>query len=151
MNLLQWLRNWYRLGPMEKPQLDESEQIFMGLEIPAVIDAHLAWRKRLEDCILDRSQEELDIGVIVQDNRCVLGQWIYGQAARSTLSLHPEFTALRESHRHFHLCAARVVQTLRTQGVAAAQSMLESDFDRLSKDIVFHLVSLIQKERTLHE
>ncbi len=82
--------------------------------------------------------------------QCVLGQWLYGQAARSTLSLHPEFGHLREAHRRFHLYTARVVQTLRMRGVAAAQAMLESEFDRLSKDIVFHLASLIHKERTPH-
>ncbi len=150
MNLLNWLRNWNRKTPSETPQLEESEQHFMGLDIQAVINAHLAWRKRLEDQILGQSQEELDIGVIMQDNQCVLGQWLYGQAARSTLSLHPEFGHLREAHRRFHLYTARVVQTLRMRGVAAAQAMLESEFDRLSKDIVFHLASLIHKERTLH-
>jgi hypothetical protein len=130
--------------------LEASEQHFMGLDVQAVINAHLAWRKRLEDCILGHSNEELDIGTIMQDNQCLLGQWLYGQGARSTLALHPEFAALRESHRMFHLYAARVVQTLRMRGVEAAQVMLETDFDRLSKDIVFNLAALMQKERTLH-
>ncbi|WP_337868448.1 CZB domain-containing protein [Meiothermus sp.] len=150
MNLFDWLRNWGRKQPTEAPKLDAAEQHFMGLDVQAVINAHLAWRKRLEDAILGHSNEELDIGVIMQDNQCLLGQWLYGQAARSTLALHPEFTALRETHRTFHLYAARVVQTLRMRGVEAAQAMLEADFDRLSKDIVFNLAALMHKERTLH-
>lgn len=149
MNLLDWLRSWGRKQPVEAPKLEADEKHFLGLDVQAVINAHLAWRKRLEGCILGRSNEELDIGVIMQDNQCVLGQWLYGQAARSTLSLHPEFAMLRESHRSFHLYAARVVQTLRMRGVEAAQAMLESDFDRLSKDIVFNLAALMHKERTL--
>jgi hypothetical protein len=119
------------------------------MDVQAVINAHLAWRKHLEDSILGRSNEELDIGVIVQDNQCVLGQWLYGQAARSTLALHPEFARLRESHRLFHLYAARVIKTQRMHGAEAAQAMLEADFDRVSKDIVFNLAALIHKERTL--
>ncbi|GEM81978.1 CZB domain-containing protein [Meiothermus hypogaeus] len=150
MNLLDWLRSWGRKQPQEAPKLDEGEQHFLGLDVQAVINAHLAWRKRLEDCILGRSNEELDIGVIMQDNQCLLGQWLYGQAARSTLALHPEFATLREAHRSFHLYAARVVQTLRMRGVEAAQAMLEADFDRLSKDIVFNLAALVHKERTLN-
>lgn len=150
MNLLDWIRTWGRKQPAEAPKLAAEEQNFMGLNIQAVINAHLAWRKRLEDLILGNSSEELDIGVIMQDDLCQLGQWIYGQAARSTLALHPEFAALREAHRAFHLYAARVVQTLRMRGVEAAQAMLEADFDRLSKDIVFNLAALMHKERTLH-
>lgn len=150
MNLLDWIRNWGRKQPTEAPKLDAAEQQFMGLDVQAVINAHLAWRKRLEDLILGNSSEELDIGVIMQDNQCLLGQWLYGQAARSTLALHPEFAALREAHRAFHLYAARVVQTLRMRGVEAAQAMLEADFDRLSKEIVFNLATLMHKERTLH-
>ncbi len=150
MNLLDWIRNWGRKQPLEAPKLDAAEQHFVGLDVQAVINTHLAWRKRLEDAILGRSNEELDIGVIMQDNQCLLGQWLYGQAARSTLALHPEFTALRETHRTFHLYAARVVQTLRMRGVEAAQAMLETEFDRLSKDIVFNLAALMHKERTLH-
>ncbi|MCX8088211.1 MAG: CZB domain-containing protein [Meiothermus ruber] len=150
MNLLDWIRNWGRKQPLEVPKLDAAEQHFVGLDVQAVINTHLAWRKRLEDAILGRSNEELDIGVIMQDNQCLLGQWLYGQAARSTLALHPEFAALREAHRTFHLYTARVVQTLRMRGVEAAQAMLETEFDRLSKDIVFNLAALMHKERTLH-
>jgi hypothetical protein len=150
MNLLDWIRNWGRKQPLEAPKLDAAEQHFVGLDVQAVINTHLAWRKRLEDAILGRSNEELDIGVIMQDNQCLLGQWLYGQAARSTLALHPEFAALREAHRTSHLYTARVVQTLRMRGVEAAQAMLETEFDRLSKDIVFNLAALMHKERTLH-
>ncbi|MCS7067863.1 MAG: CZB domain-containing protein [Meiothermus sp.] len=150
MNLFDWLRSWSRKQPPEAPKLEEAEQHFMGLDVQAVINAHLAWRKRLEDCILDRSNEELDIGLVMQDNQCALGQWLYGKAARSTLALHPEFGTLRETHRVFHLYAARIVQTLRMRGVEAAQVMLESEFDRLSKDIVYNLAALMHKERTLH-
>lgn len=150
MNLFDWLRNWGRKQPTEAPKLESEEQHFMGLDVQAVINAHLAWRKRLEDCILGHSNEELDISVIMQDNQCQLGQWLYGQAARSTLALHPEFAALRETHRTFHLYAARVLQTLRMRGVEAARAMLETEFDRLSKDIVFNLAALMHKERTLH-
>lgn len=150
MNLLDWLRSWGRKQPTEAPKLEEAEQRFMGLDVQAVINAHLAWRKRLEDCILGRSNEELDISIVMQDNQCALGQWLYGKAARSTLALHPEFAALRETHRSFHLYAARVVQTLRMRGVEAAQVMLESEFDRLSKDIVFNLAALMHKERSLN-
>lgn len=122
----------------------------MGLDVQAVINAHLAWRKRLEDCILGHSNEELDISIVMQDNQCALGQWLYGQVARSTLALHPEFAALRETHRSFHLYTARVIQTLRMRGVEAAQVMLEGDFDRLSKDTVFNLAALMHKECTLN-
>ncbi|MCV5245159.1 CZB domain-containing protein, partial [Escherichia coli] len=88
-----------------------------------VINAHLQWRKRLEDCIEGTSQEKLDGGVIMLDDQCVLGKWIYGKAARSTLSLHPEFGELREAHRLFHLYASRVVQTFRVRGKEAAREM----------------------------
>ncbi|MCL6528276.1 MAG: CZB domain-containing protein [Thermaceae bacterium] len=149
MNLLSWIKSWNRKEAVEVPRLEDFEQQFMGLDVQAVIDAHLAWRKRLEGQILGTSSDELDLSLIMQDNQCVLGKWLYGQAARSTLALHSEYEALREAHRVFHLYAARVVQTLRMRGKEAAQAMLEADFDRLSKDIVFNLFSLVHKERAL--
>lgn len=149
MNLLDRIRNWGRKQPTEAPELEAAEQQFMGLDVQAAINAHLAWRKRLEDLVLKNSSEELDIGVIMQDDQCQLGLWLY-ERAKSTLALHPEFAALREAHRAFHLYAARIVQALRMGGVEAARGMLEANFDRLSRDIVFYLATLMHKERTLH-
>ena len=150
MSLLDWIRKWGRNQPTEAPELEAAEQQFMGLDVQAAINAQLAWRKRLEDLILKNSSEELDIDVIMQDDQCQLGLWLYEQAAKSTLALHPEFAALREAHRAFHLHAARVVQALRMGGVEAARGMLEANFDRLFRDIVFYLATLMHKERTLH-
>ncbi|MCS7068960.1 MAG: CZB domain-containing protein [Meiothermus sp.] len=129
--------------------MSEKERRFQGLDVQAVLEAHLAWRKRLEDAIEGRSNEELDLSVIVRDDQCQLGRWIYLEAAKTTLALHPEFARLREAHRQFHLVAARVVQTFRLHGFGAAQGLLTGEFDQRSKEIVQSLADLMQKERSL--
>ncbi|MDW8482059.1 MAG: CZB domain-containing protein [Meiothermus sp.] len=147
MGLLDWLQNWLRGG--SAAGLSEQERRFQGLDIPEVLEAHRAWRRRLEEAVERCQIEELDLSVIVRDDQCRLGQWIYLEAARTTLALHPEFARLREAHRRFHLAAARVVQALRLQGQAAALALLAGEFDQCSKEIVQSLAELVQKEQSL--
>ncbi|GEM88017.1 CZB domain-containing protein [Meiothermus granaticius] len=149
MSITGWLQGWLRGGSPKPLLLSEQERHFQGLDVQAVLEAHLAWRKRLEDAIQGRLEGELDLSVIVRDNVCQLGQWIYGPAKYSLLTAHPEFADLREAHRRFHLTAARVVQTLRLQGLEPARRILEGEFDQHSKAIVQNLALLMEKERSL--
>ncbi|GIW24641.1 CZB domain-containing protein [Meiothermus sp.] len=149
MGLLDWLQHWLGGSSASLPSLSEKERRFQGLDVQGVLEAHLAWRKRLEDAIEGRSTEELDLSVLVRDDQCQLGRWIYHEAAKTTLALHPEFARLREAHRRFHLAAGRVVQAFRLKGLHTARELLAGDFDHHSRLIVQNLVELMQKEQGL--
>ncbi|RDI95652.1 hypothetical protein DV704_05060 [Meiothermus sp. QL-1] len=149
MGLLDWLRGWRGGNAHPLPALSQEEREFHGLDVQAVLEAHLAWRKRLEAALAGEHPVP-ELSVIVRDDQCTLGQWIHGPAARSTLALHPEFAQLREAHRRFHLCAARVVQVFRLQGLEAAQRLLEGEFNERSKEIVQSLVALMEREKALY-
>ena len=71
------------------------------------IRAHSAWRLKLS-VYLRKPDGSLKAEQIQPDNRCALGQWIYGE--RSRLSQYPEYATLRSEHATFHEAAAEVVR-----------------------------------------
>jgi hypothetical protein len=88
------------------------------------ITAHSQWKIRLQSAINGTNKEVLDPATICVDNRCTLGQWIYGEAKEhSTLK---EYEVLRLEHAHFHQCAAEVVRTFQAGETDKARAALES-------------------------
>jgi len=71
------------------------------------ITAHSLWKRKLKTYI-DKPDGSLKVAEIQVDNRCALGQWIYGEGAKYQ-SL-PEFATLKEEHTKFHRAAADIVR-----------------------------------------
>lgn len=70
------------------------------------IRAHSDWKMKL-GTYLRNPDGSLKSAEISPDNKCPLGQWIYGEGAKfSTL---PEYEILRTEHAKFHKEAAQVV------------------------------------------
>lgn len=79
MRVLDWLRHKYSSGDMQLSFIEAGETL-PSLDIKEAIDAHMAWRQRLEDVIQGKSREDLKVGDITADHLCVLGKWIHGTA-----------------------------------------------------------------------
>ena len=45
---------------------------------------------------------------VAQDNKCLLGQWIYGEGKK--LEVHEEYSKLKREHARFHKAAADVIK-----------------------------------------
>jgi inorganic pyrophosphatase len=72
------------------------------------ITAHSQWRIRLQGFIAGTSQENLDPKIVAVDNKCVLGQWIHGEAKQ--YAQMPEYVLLIKEHANFHQRAANVLR-----------------------------------------
>jgi len=97
------------------------------------INAHSQWKIRLQSALNGTNKETLDPAAIGVDNKCALGQWIYGEAkVHSTLK---EYESLKLDHAHFHQCAAEVVRDFQAGNTDKARVALETGG-------VFHMASI---------
>lgn len=76
------------------------------MDIRPLLRAHAEWVVHLREYIYGSG--ELDVRVILRDDECELGRWLYGEAAR----YHhlPEYETARLAHAAFHADAAQVVR-----------------------------------------
>jgi hypothetical protein len=87
------------------------------------ITAHSQWKMRLQAVINGTSKETLDPAVVGLDNKCVLGQWIYGEAKQ--YSGTPEYVELVTEHTHLHRCAADTLRLAQSGKTAEAKTTLD--------------------------
>jgi hypothetical protein len=94
------------------------------MNLDEAITAHSQWRIRLQNVIAGTSREVLDPQVVGADNKCQLGQWIYGEArVHARLA---EYERLVKEHAAFHQCAAQVLKLSSTGQKEAAALMVKS-------------------------
>ena len=86
------------------------------------ITAHSQWKIRLQAVIHGTSKEVLDPAVVGLDNKCALGQWIYGEA--QLYSGLPEYGALVKEHAHLHHCAADTLRLAQSGQTEKAEATL---------------------------
>jgi len=113
----------------------KEDAVIQGLDFIAAIDAHRQWKKRLTDVIEGKSTEILDQSVICQDDKCVLGKWIYC-TGKIHCSHMLSFHELKAEHAKFHLQAANVLQLARAGKLEEAMlNVLEGDFAKASRKV----------------
>jgi methyl-accepting chemotaxis protein len=85
--------------------------------------AHHVWKSKLKAAISSKSQ--VDATSFGRDDCCEIGQWLYGEGAVRYGS-KPEFVALVQKHKSFHLEAGKVATEINAQKYAQASRMIES-------------------------
>lgn len=114
------------------------------MDFNEAIAAHSAWKTKLKTYLKnpDRSLKAADIEV---DNKCVLGQWIYGEGKK--WSSTAGYSELKTEHAKFHKAAADIVRR-----ADSGQSVCEevtigaaSDFGTASAAVVRHIVRMREK------
>lgn len=111
-----------------------------GLDVRSAIAAHIAWKEKLLEQLAGGGGE-LDPNVICQDNRCALGQWIYGAAA-ARLGKFQGLTVLRINHQMFHHIAAQVVELHQAGEDDKAREILEKNYAFYSEKVCADLEKL---------
>ena len=96
--------------------------------------AHARWKMRLVDYMNGRSRERLEAAVVSCDDKCDLGQWIYGDALRYG-SLQ-EYRDLRQVHAEFHKSVGAIVEAVESRQIDEAKKLLGADFSRNSNRTV---------------
>lgn len=108
-----------------------------------IINAHVMWKLRLQKLLDGTSEEKLDPAVIGLDNRCALGQWIYGdgQAYRDA----DTFEEVRLMHADFHRFAAEVVSLHQAGKTEEATELLSGNYAKLSERLKRRILGLSQQ------
>jgi methyl-accepting chemotaxis protein len=109
-----------------------------GMDFDAAITAHRQWRRRLLDQLTGTSKEKLDPAVVGCDDKCALGQWIYG-SCKPAMGNDPLCESLRVAHRGFHQCAAEVIRHQSAGRVADARRTLSGEFVKRSEETVRYI------------
>lgn len=147
MALMDWLRKKLTHDKIEAiAPASGTEEILSGLDVKQVLDAHSAWKNRLQDALDGTSSEELDVSIISQDSFCALGKWIYS-AGKDSYSHLPEYESLRSAHAHFHLCAGEVLTEHQDGNLASAAQLLKTKFRTASNKNQLELVRLFTAAR----
>ncbi|MDD5297304.1 MAG: methyl-accepting chemotaxis protein [Rhodocyclaceae bacterium] len=115
-------------------QLQErAQKASDAMDFDGVIHAHLQWKSKLRD-FLDGKGDKLDPAVVGRDDKCALGQWIYGTGAAH--GHKPGFIKLKEKHADFHRCAGHVIQLAQRGDRSGADRVLQDEFAALSEQAV---------------
>lgn len=69
--------------------------------------AHTEWKRKLK-AYLQKPDRSLQASEVAVDNKCKLGEWIYGEGRKYAAS--PLFKTLTAEHSRFHKAAAEVVR-----------------------------------------
>jgi Chemoreceptor zinc-binding domain len=125
----------------QNAQPASAEGELAGLSLKEALDAHSAWKERLSKVIEGNSDEKLDFEVVIQDNQCVLGKWIYGEGKRLYEHL-PDYEPLRLAHAEFHECAGQALEQYQLGNQVFAERILKSKFRTASNKNQMLLTSL---------
>ena len=131
------------VGILGEFKLTASARI--GTDTPdfdGIIQAHLQWKGKLRDYV-DGRGDKLDSRVVCRDDKCALGQWIYGKGA--TYAARPSFGTLKSRHADFHRCAAHVIDLAQDGDKAVADRVLQDEFASLSDQTVREIRRLRQE------
>jgi len=116
-----------------------------GLDFKSAIDAHMAWKVRLEKCMAGHDDQNLKVDDASRDDHCTLGKWIYGTGGDQFGHLR-EFQELKMEHMRFHLAAGDVLSCCLTGDKEGASDKLKmGDYPRASARVKQHLSKLYVK------
>ncbi len=104
------------------------------INLDNAIQAHADWRTKLRSAA--SKNEQLNADAIGRDDCCELGKWLHG-AGGSKFAGKPNFVALIEAHRAFHIEAGKVARMVNQGQGAQAERMLDSGtpFARASGEV----------------
>jgi hypothetical protein len=111
------------------------------MDFDQAVAAHSAWKTKLRD-YLSKRDGSLKPAEVSPDNKCPLGQWIYGEG--SQYSKLPGFPALKSEHARFHKAAADVVQKADSGQSISEEVALgsQSDFALTSSAVVMAIIAM---------
>jgi hypothetical protein len=152
MGLTDWFKNLARgaegaaaemaPAPPAPTAADQHAGEAGGLNFMTAIDAHMKWKTRLENYINGTSDEDLSVEVVSCDDKCPLGQWLYGPGGEAYGAIQT-FDDMKAMHAHFHTCAGGVLATAQQGRKDEALRMLDhGEYVRASERLKMQLAKL---------
>jgi len=77
------------------------------MDFDQAIAAHAAWKQKLAKYIKQRDGS-LNAAELSLDNKCPLGQWIYGEGSKH--ASQPVYAKLKSEHARFHKAVGELVR-----------------------------------------
>ncbi|NOZ54062.1 MAG: hypothetical protein GXP08_13185 [Gammaproteobacteria bacterium] len=139
--LKNWLHKKLSGNNNEKLVVGPEDENLSGLNLKEVLDAHSAWKEKLENELSGASSEPIDVKNTANDHLCTFGQWIYGPG-KTKYSKLPEYETARKAHANFHTAAAEVVVEHQSGNTEKAQNLLKTKFRSASNNNQLELVRL---------
>ena len=147
MSLLSWLGNGDEKNVSPAVSSEFADEQLSGLNLQQVLNAHTAWKTRLQLVLDGTSDEEFEIEEVSQDCNCFLGKWIYSEGKKQFGHL-PEFEAARGAHADFHVSAGEVLFQHQIGNVEQAERLLKTKFRTASNKNQMELTRLFMVAKT---
>ncbi len=114
------------------------------MDFDQAIKAHSEWKMKLQT-YLKKPDKSLKAEEIQLDNKCPLGQWVYGEGAKH--SALAEYATLKAEHAKFHKAAANVVRKADSGQSTSEETSLgaNSDFANSSSTVVMAIMKMKAK------
>lgn len=120
---------------------DENNEL-AGLNFKTALEAHLKWKLTLMSVIDGTNTEVMDPRIVSRDDRCTLGQWLYGEGAKQ-FGDQIGFQKVVEAHTHFHHCTGHALElALDGKNQEAAAEVAGGAFAKASLEVSRHLMRL---------
>lgn len=139
--LIKWLKSRLNGNSDVELVIDPEEAMLSGLNLKEVLDAHSAWKDKLEAELSGASNEPIDVDIIASDCHCVLGKWLHGKGKKDYSKLS-EYKMAVDAHADFHQAAAEVVIQHQSGNTEQANQLLKTRFRSASNDNQLELVRL---------
>ena len=140
MGMLDWFKNIVSGSPAQSVDMpaglaNETGAEVAGLNFKTAIDAHMKWKKRLDDYIKGTSTEKLNVDVVCRDDQCPLGKWIHDKGGEK-FGYSETFFDMKAHHAHFHRCAGDVLVAAQAGDAVTAQRLLNTgDYVKASERV----------------
>jgi hypothetical protein len=118
-----------------------------GLDLKHEMDAHGAWKTKLQKLLESDDCENLDVVISAGDCYCTLGKWLYGKG-KAIYGRTPEYEALRIAHANLHTTAGEVLTEHILGNREEAEHLLKTKFKSASNRNQLALVRLFAAAKT---
>jgi hypothetical protein len=120
---------------------DAMEAVITAIDVDIAIASHESWKLCLENVLDGKSSDILNPEVLALDDRCELGQWLYGPGGQR-LGHHPAFPALIARHKYFHVQAAAIAALAQSGNIDKARQIFHTSYQQASSQVVLLLKQL---------
>jgi Chemoreceptor zinc-binding domain len=147
---MEWFGLFEKEGSTKGPETIQPAMVegeLAGLSLQQALEAHQAWRAKLQKVLDGESNEKFDAEYVSADNQCTLGKWIYSEG-KSLYSKLPEYEFVRKAHAEFHVCAGEVLTQHQAGNLAEAETLLKTKFRTASNKNQMLLTNLFRVVKT---
>ena len=104
------------------------------MNIEDAIKSHKQWKLMVESLFRGERDFEVNPSILIKDNLCKLGQWIYSQEYNE-YSSQIQFEQLQHDHKKFHLLAGSILSLFNENKKIEAAEKLD-EFQQVSNSVI---------------